>query len=336
MVRGVCSMSNSQRSPRPAVPKQHSNTSFQSPTRMHKRERNSAITLTVFASLIWGTSFPGVKWGLGFVGNDLLFLWLRFIIAAVLTLSIVLALRKFSFSVMREPAIWMLGGLNAAGFIMQYVGLNYTTASNAALLIDINVVAVAIISFFVFRERLNQVQLGGIAVGMFGVFLITTGGTLALDPDHLKGDITVFLAGWSWAFFIVLGKRLLSRHSAVEISSGAILSCAIFLIPAVVYVAVAGADLSIEPMGWMSIVYLGLACTSIATLLWAMGLEGISATASATIMLIEVLTALVISFGPLGESMKAMGLVGAALVMISMYLVTAESKDVEKGSVKTT
>src|SRR4030065_2782342 len=89
LVRGVCSMSNSQRSPRPAVPKQHSNTSFQSPTRMHKRERNSAITLTVLASLIWGTSFPGAKWGLGFVGNDVFFLLLRFVVACAITLSVV-------------------------------------------------------------------------------------------------------------------------------------------------------------------------------------------------------------------------------------------------------
>jgi drug/metabolite transporter (DMT)-like permease len=277
-----------------------------------------------------------VKWGLGYIGNDVLFLWLRFAVASVLTLSIVLAMKRFSMSVMREPAIWMLGALNAAGFIMQYVGLNYTTASNAALLIDINVVAVAIISFFVFRERLSQLQLTGIVLGMIGVFLITTRGSLAFDPAHFKGDMTVFLAGWSWAFFIVLGKSLLTRHSAIEISSGAILSCAVFLTPAVALVASSGADFTIEPLGWVAIIYLGLFCTSIATLLWAMGLEGISATASATIMLLEVLTALAISIGLLEETMKAVAAVGAALVLIAMYLVTARGRCVEEVTVKTT
>ncbi|HEX9907755.1 MAG TPA: DMT family transporter, partial [Thermoplasmata archaeon] len=143
---------------------------------MPSRDRTNAILLTVFASLIWGTSFPGVKWGLDYVGNDVLFLWLRFIIASTVTLSLVVYLGKFSFSVMKMPAIWIVGALNATGFIFQYVGLTMTSASKTALLVDINVIAVAIISYFVFTERLGRIQLGGVAIGMMGIFLVTTGG----------------------------------------------------------------------------------------------------------------------------------------------------------------
>jgi drug/metabolite transporter (DMT)-like permease len=113
---------------------------------MVQRGHSTAVVLTALASLIWGTSFPGVKWGLDYVGNDMLFLWLRFAVATVVTLSIVLWLKRFSFAVLREPVVWLIGGLNSAAFVAQYVGLNYTTASKTALLVDINVVAVAIIS----------------------------------------------------------------------------------------------------------------------------------------------------------------------------------------------
>jgi len=303
---------------------------------MASRDRDNAIALTVFASLVWGTSFPGVEWGLRYVGNDVFFLWLRFLVASAVTLAIVLYFRKFSFSVMREPTIWMIGGLNAAGFVMQYVGLMYTTASKTALLVDINVVAVAIISYFSFRERLNKVQLVGILAGTLGVVLVTTDKGLSFNTGELLGDILVYLAGWSWAFFIVLSKKTLARHSAIEVSSGAIASCTLFLVVPVAYLMMTGADLTIEPLGWVGVVYLGIFCTSIATLLWAMGLEGVSATASATIMLVEVITALAISFGLLDETLTTPAIIGGALVLAAIYLVSASYGPAEKPSVKST
>lgn len=301
---------------------------------MATRDRRNAVMLTVVASLLWGTSFPGVKWGLDYVGSDVLFLWLRFIVASAVTLAVVLYLRKFSFHIMREPVMWILGGLNATGFILQYVGLTITTSSKTALLVDINVTAVAIVSYFAFKERLGRLQVAGIVLGMFGVVLVTTDKGLSFDLEELPGDLMVYLAGWSWAFFIVLSKKTLARHSAVEVSSGAIASCTVWLVLPVAYLYFAGTDLSIEPLGWTAILYLGLVCTSAATLLWAMGLEGVSATASATIMLVEVITALVISMGLLGESLRTVALVGGLMVLISIYMVASRIAPSERPGLK--
>ncbi|MEM0342867.1 MAG: DMT family transporter [Thermoplasmata archaeon] len=301
---------------------------------MPQRDLRHGVYLTLLASLIWGTSFPGAEWGLRYVGNDVLFLWLRFLVASVVTLSVVLLVGKFSFSVMKEPVIWLIGGFNAAGFILQYVGLVYTTASKTALLVDINVVAVAIVSYFAFRERLSRPQLLGVVVGSLGVVLVTSDKGLSFSSSELLGDILAYLAGWSWAFFIVLSKKTLARRTAVEISSGAIASCTLFLAPVVAYLALTdNADLTVGLNGWLAAVYLGVFCTSVATLLWAMGLEGVSATASATIMLVEVVTALVIAFALLDESLRLTAAVGAACVLAAIYLVSA-SEPAETAKVK--
>ncbi len=293
---------------------------------MAARDRKNAITLTVLASLIWGTSFPGTKWGLGFVGNDVFFLLLRFLVACAITLSVVVYLGKLRLAIFKEPMMWVIGGFNSAGFVLQYVGLNDatgygTTASKTALLVDINVVAVAIISYFMFKERLGKIQTAGIVCGIVGVVFLTLNKDLVFDPDQVVGDILVYVAGWSWAFFIVFNKRMLCKYSGVEISSAAITTCAIWLVLPTTYLMFTGADFSVEPVGWLMILYLGLFCTSIATLLWAMGLEGVSATASATIMLIEVLTALALSIGVLGETMSTAAAFGGVLVMLAIYLV---------------
>lgn len=288
---------------------------------MAAREKKNAIFLTVLASLIWGTSFPGTKWGLGFVGNDVFFLLLRFLVACAITLSVVVYLGKLRLSIFKEPMMWVIGGFNAAGFVLQYVGLTITTASKTALLVDINVVAVAIVSYFMFKERLGRIQTAGIVCGTVGVIFLTLNKDLVFDPDQILGDIMVYVAGWSWAFFIVYNKRMLGKYSGVEISSAAIATCAVWLVLPTIYLFFTGADFSIEPTGWLAILYLGLFCTSIATLLWAMGLEGVSATASATIMLVEVLTALVLSIGLLKESMSVAATFGGVLVLLAIYLV---------------
>ena len=300
---------------------------------MASRDRTNAIWLTVFASLLWGTSFPGTKWGLGFAGNDVFFLWLRFVIAAAVTLGFVLVLRKMSLSIFRNPMIWLVGGFNAAGFILQYVGLTITTASKTSLLVDINVVAVAVISYFVFRERLGRMQVGGIVLGSFGIVLLTLNEDLVFDPEQLIGDILVFLAGWSWAFFIIINKKLLDKHTGIELSSAAIATCTVWLTIPTAYLMFVGADFSVEPEGWAAVVYLGLACTSVATLLWALGLEGVSATASATIMLVEVLTALIISIGLLEETLSSAAAVGALLVLAAIFLVAGTGSG-EKEAIK--
>lgn len=296
---------------------------------MVSRDRKNAILLTALASLIWGSSFPGAKWGLGFAGNDVFFLWLRFVVASAITLSIVLYLRKFSFSMLKEPAVWLVGLFNSGAFIAQYVGLNYTSASKTALLVDINVIAVAVVSYFVFRERIGKMQALGIASGMAGILMLTTEGGVSFSSSEFFGDVLVYIAGWGWAFFIIVNKGLLDRHNGIEVSTAAIVTSTIWLIPPVCYLYLTGADLSIEPMGWVAVVYLGLFCTSIAMLLWALGLEGVSATASATIMLLEVVVALVISIGLLEESLSLFAFIGAALVMAAIYLVSAGEKEPE-------
>jgi len=289
---------------------------------MASRNRRDAILLTAFASLVWGTSFPGTKWGLDFIGNDVIFLWLRFIVATAITLAVVLVLRKLSMDIFRNPVIWLIGAFNATGFVLQYVGLTITTASKTALLVDINVVAVAIISYFALRERLGRSQVVGVAIGMVGVFFLTLNKDLVFDTDQLIGDVIVYTAGWSWAFFIILNKKMLVKHNGVEISSAAITTCMVWLtIPTVYLVMTGGGDFSIDPLGWVAVAYLGIFCTSVATLLWALGLEGVSGTESATIMLIEVVTALILAIGLLGETMSAAAAFGGGLVMLAIFLV---------------
>ena len=101
-------------------------------------------SLLILAGMIWGTSFVAGK--LGVEGTDpYLFSAMRALISSVSILP-VFFLYKFDYSLFKSKAVWGIAFLNALGMLLQNVGLTYTTASNTVLLVDINVVIVAVMA----------------------------------------------------------------------------------------------------------------------------------------------------------------------------------------------
>ena len=101
-----------------------------------------ALLLT---TLIWGATFPATKAALDQI-PPLSFLFLRFLLGAVLVgLCLVLVARPVSTdrAVLRASAIatgWLF-----LGYVLQTVGLGYTTASNSAFITTLYVVFVPLI-----------------------------------------------------------------------------------------------------------------------------------------------------------------------------------------------
>ena len=170
-----------------------------------------AIALLVVSSILWGGSFVSVKIGLKYV-NAYDFAFLRMAIASAILVSALGLRGGMKASVLKEVSLWMLGLLNGVAFALQYVGLVFTSAGKAALLVNLNIVIVALLSWRVFRERFGLSKMFGVALGVTGGALIATNGNLStLFQGEMFGDLLVFSAGLVWAFFIVLNKWVLTR-----------------------------------------------------------------------------------------------------------------------------
>ncbi|MFX0163586.1 MAG: hypothetical protein ACFE68_09720, partial [Candidatus Hodarchaeota archaeon] len=82
-------------------------------------------TLLVFsASLIWGSSFPAVKWGLNLGLDPLFFVIFRFLVAVIVALPFLIYLLKGKgFFESFSSAFLVLGLLNALALIFQFYGM---------------------------------------------------------------------------------------------------------------------------------------------------------------------------------------------------------------------
>ena len=137
---------------------------------------------------------------------------------------------RLDLSVFRNPYVWLLGALNAIAFGLQHLGQVYTTASKTALLVDVNVVFIALLMVAVFRERMTAPKVLAVFLGVAGVAVLTT----RLDPSfvtqgELRGDLLVFLAGVVWSVYVVNTKEMLDRGGDyLALSVGVLVTTSVF------------------------------------------------------------------------------------------------------------
>jgi drug/metabolite transporter (DMT)-like permease len=279
------------------------------------------------AGLLWGSSFSVIKIGLRSI-DPYWFVFLRFAIAAVLALTYLAATGRMRQVVrlVRHPLVIWLGVTNAIGFVFQFKGQTLTTAGNAALIINSCTIYVAIASRFVFRERFGPLKFLGVVVGMAGVYLVTTGGKLAISfGDTITGDLLVLVAAFTWTAFILLDKKIVGLIDVdVRALTGAMVAVTALTSLPIALLLGRGSFPSFGPE-WWTIPYTSVLCTVIPFFLWTWGLKFISATTSSLIMLSEVVFALALASAILSERLTPGGLVGSALIILAILLASRES-----------
>ena len=286
------------------------------PGAMQARDRD--VILILLASVLWGTSFPGTKLTVGTV--DPLFLtFARMALGALVGLLVLARLGRLDLRVFRQPLVWALGAINAAGFDLQNEGILLTTASKTALLVNVNVVIIPVLMVAFFRERMTPRKVAGILIGTLGVIVVAT----RLDPGSLvggqfAGDVLVFVAGLVWAFYVVGAKKMVDRGGDyVALAAGILATTTLFAAIPLFFV---GWPLPSSQGGWIGIVYLGLVPTFIPLMLYVASMRTISPTISALLILLEVVVAAILSFLLLQDSLSTYTIAGGALILAGAFV----------------
>lgn len=285
----------------------------------------SGLLLTLAASFVWGTTFVVSQIGFQYA-NPYNLAFLRFATASAGIVAFALPFDKkvgLKRQLLRN-SIWFLGGVYALGFLLQYVGQSLTTASEASLLSNLAPILVPIIAFFILKDLITNAQKVGIVLGFFGLFLIARP-RLNLGLFNVLGDLLLFGTSVCYAVFIVLSKRL--NTESVPSSLAIIVVVTVFLAPAAIWPGnLTLQNLKIELIGWASILYLGYPCTIIALSLYLKGLSSVSASESAILLLLQVLTALFLAAILLGEFLMSAQVIGAFAIVLALMLGTRVNK----------
>lgn len=213
----------------------------------------------------------------------------------------------------RRPIIWMMGVTVAAYQLFFFLSMSRTGVAVGTLASLALTPFMAGILGWVMREGApGYVWLASTVLAIAGVSLLTVG---AGDRRDVLGIAFGLLAGASYAFYTVFGVRFAREgEQPTNVLAASFAVSGVLLVPVFV----------MSGTWWMSwssvllILWLGLATTTLAYILFGMGFRALQPGHIATLNLAEPLFATLLGVFVLGEVLGPVGVVGCALVIVGL------------------
>jgi drug/metabolite transporter (DMT)-like permease len=284
-----------------------------------------ALSLSV---LFWGLSFVGTKIALRSLAPFLL-IFARFGIAACFFLC-AMWYRGFPSLTLKEHGQVLLAALFQPGlyFVFETTGLQYTTASKASLIVAVIPITVLILSVLFLKERLSLPTLSGIAISFVGAVLLVVG-----DPETrwalegpMLGDLLIFGAVTSMAFYTILMKKTVQTHSALDITGLQICYGALLFAPALLWKPAQFRLAGVSTSSLIALICLTLFATIGAFFCYNYALARLSSSKTALFLNCVPVVTTIGAWAILGERLTLLQIIGGALVLVSVYL----TSDLEK------
>ena len=207
-------------------------------------------------------------------------------------------------------------------FIFEILGLKYTTAPKASLIIATIPVVVVILSALFLGEKTRIAGLLGIGLSLTGIAVLITG-----DPQFkwdlggsMLGDILIIGAVVSAALYIISARKLGQSQSPFEITSMQFMYGAIFYAPAFFWELPHMQWSAVSGRSFGALVYLTLFATVCAFLCYNFALSRVPASRAAVFINgIPVVTTLG-AWMLLGEKLTMIQAAGGCIVLFAVFL----------------
>ena len=218
--------------------------------------------------------------------------------------------------------IFWMGVLGfGVAYALSHLGLQRSTATNAALLITIEPVFLILLSPLVLGERLRRREAMGAGLVLLGTALVVVDGvpgvTVTVLP-HWRGDLLLVLSAVAFASYSLVGRDVLARWDARTVTARSIVWGAASMAPLAALEWASRARPAWTPAGAAATIYLAVVVTALAYLAWNYGLTLVSAPRAAIFINVQPVVGVVLGALLLGETATMATLAGAVLVIAGL------------------
>jgi drug/metabolite transporter (DMT)-like permease len=284
-------------------------------------DESAALLITIISSAMLGSSYVAAKVGVG-KADPFLFGAIAMAVGTLVILVFMAWRGSLKLSMFKRWEFWIAPILNTGVVASQYIGLTMTTAAVAGLIMGSNVIFVAIFSRIMFKEKLGRNRTIGLIVGFLGLITLTTRWDLnTLHGDQLVGDLLVLVSAVFVGLTVIMS-RVALRHLEYDQWS---LSLHMFLPLTLLILAMTVGNIANYNGDALPVmIYIGIMCSTVPTMLWVKALKHISVVTSATVLMLESTFAVVLSWLVLGEQIDHFVIIGALLTFAAIVFVAKQ------------
>ncbi|MGN7942236.1 DMT family transporter [Virgibacillus sp. 6R] len=250
---------------------------------------------------------------------------LRFLVATIIMIPILIRIEGFSSIQKREMLILFLQGLFGVFLysIFMLYGLTFTTAIDAGIITSTIPAVTGGLAFLFLKEKLTKSVSVGILLAVLGTLIINVVGSasdIERGSSPIFGNLLIFGAVICEALFIILGKFVSQRVSPLAISTIVSVLGTILFLPLSLY---EGAKFNFEGVTmaeWGLILYFGIVVTVIAFILMYQGVSKVPASTVGVLTGVLPISSVILSVLILGEKISFFHFIGISFTLTAILL----------------
>ena len=261
----------------------------------------------VVAAFFFGTTFLVVQDALD-EADPVPFLAVRFLIAG----AVLGVLGRGRPATPRERRHGIVAGAALlVGYVLQTIGLQYTSQSTSAFITYLLVVFVPLLAFVTLGRRPHPLTIAGLVPAVAGLGLLTGGAGVALG----RGEVLTLGCAVAFAAHIVILGETADRHDAIRLTCVQVTTVGLACLVASPFTG----GLAMPAAAFWAAAFTGVFATALAffAMVWAQRV--VSPTRAALILLLEPVFAAAVARAT-GESLPASAVAGGALILCAVVV----------------
>ncbi len=227
-----------------------------------------------------------------------------------------------------RPRVLLLGvlavPLNQGLFL---IGMQWASASHAALLYALTPAAVVLIEAIAARRAPGARESAGITLAFLGVLTLLLQRGLHFDRHSVAGDAILLVAVGAWALYLVAGRRLIGRYGPLTVTAEALGVGTLIYLPIGLLAALHFDPRPISPGGWAGLAYLAWLTSAVNYVVWYWGLAYLRPHTVALLTNLQPLVTVAMAWVLLHEPLPAGFALSTALVLGGVWLAQAGRLD---------
>ena len=269
--------------------------------------------LLLLAAFIGGGGFISLKYLLDWGYDPFQVIFGRFLMASVCMCLVYC--RRLKRITKQEWKVGVgLGILLAAMFLLMTIGLQYTTPSVNAFLVNIPAVLVPFVCWGIFRQKPSRSCFLAAGMTFFGVCCLSLTADFHMDFGAILSLLSAVAFSLQMAFLGNMTKGCDSVHIAIVENLATLAVMAVILM-------FTGWDMpALHLPAFLNFFYVGAFCTALYFILQSIGQQSTAPNQAAIIITTEAIFAAFFSAVLYGERMSLRGYIGCAVIFLAMVL----------------